>query len=669
MADFILHSEYAPTGDQPEAIAELVKGFQEGKKRQTLLGVTGSGKTFTMANIIKALGKKTLIMSHNKTLAAQLYGEMKSFFPENAVEYFVSYYDYYQPEAYVPSSDTYIEKDSSVNDEIDMLRHSATSALIERDDVIVVSSVSCIYGIGNPEDYKAMMLGLRPGMSLDRDVLIRELVDMQYTRNEMDFKRSTFRVKGDVVDIIPANKDEEAIRVEFFGDEIDSISEFDPMTGEIKRKVEFTCIFPASYYVIAQDKMEKALQEIDDELRERIAYFKAHDKLLEAQRIQERTELDMEMLRETGFCSGIENYTRIIAGGKPGDPPDTLMDFFGDDYLLIIDESHQTLPQVRGMFGGNKKRKETLIEFGFRLPSAMDNRPLNFDEYEAHLDKVLFVSATPGPYEDEHEEARAEQIIRPTGLLDPPIDVRPVEGQVDDLYREINVEVSKGNKVLVTTLTKRMAENLTDYLRKLDVKVKYLHSDIDTFERMEIVRDLRLGVFDVLVGINLLREGLDIPEITLVAILDADKEGFLRSETSLIQTVGRAARNVDGHVIMYADSITDSMRKAIDETNRRRALQQKYNEENGITPQTIRKAVREVISTSLKAAQEARDEEKESKRVGKDPDLMNKKELGKEIDRLTKKMNQAAAELNFELAALLRDELIELKVKLRDYDK
>ena len=667
MADFILHSEYAPTGDQPEAIAELVKGFQEGKKRQTLLGVTGSGKTFTMANIIKALGKKTLIMSHNKTLAAQLYGEMKAFFPENAVEYFVSYYDYYQPEAYVPSSDTYIEKDSSVNDEIDMLRHSATSALIERDDVIVVSSVSCIYGIGNPEDYKAMMLGLRPGMSLDRDVLIRELVDMQYTRNEMDFKRSTFRVKGDVVDIIPANKDEEAIRVEFFGDEIDSISEFDPMTGEIKRKVEFTCIFPASYYVIAQDKMEKALQEIDDELRERIAYFKAHDKLLEAQRIQERTELDMEMLRETGFCSGIENYTRIIAGGKPGDPPDTLMDFFGDDYLLIIDESHQTLPQVRGMFGGNKKRKETLIEFGFRLPSAMDNRPLNFDEYETHLDKVLFVSATPGPYEDEHEEARAEQIIRPTGLLDPPIDVRPVEGQVDDLYREINVEVSKGNKVLVTTLTKRMAENLTDYLRKLDVKVKYLHSDIDTFERMEIVRDLRLGVFDVLVGINLLREGLDIPEITLVAILDADKEGFLRSETSLIQTVGRAARNVDGHVIMYADSITDSMKKAIDETNRRRAIQQKYNDENGITPQTIRKAVREVISTSLKAAQE---EEKENKkRVGKDPDLMNKKELGKEIDRLTKKMNQAAAELNFELAALLRDELIELKVKLRDYDK
>ena len=650
--DFILHSEYAPTGDQPEAIEALVKGFKEGKKHQTLLGVTGSGKTFTMANVIKALGKKTLIMSHNKTLAAQLYGEMKAFFPENAVEYFVSYYDYYQPEAYVPSSDTYIAKDSSVNDEIDMLRHSATSALIERDDVIVVSSVSCIYGIGNPEDYKSMMLGLRPGMSLDRDVLIRELVDMQYTRNEMDFKRSTFRVKGDVVDIIPANKDGEAIRIEFFGDEIDRLSEFDPLTGEIKRDITFTCIFPASYYVIAPNKMEKALKEIDDELRERIAWFKSHDKLLEAQRIQERTEFDIEMLREAGFCSGIENYTRILAGGKPGDPPDTLVDFFGDDYLL---------------FGGNKKRKETLIDYGFRLPSAMDNRPLNFEEFEERVDKILYVSATPGPYEDEHEEARTEQIIRPTGLLDPPIDVRPIAGQVDDLYSEISSEVEKGNKVLVTTLTKRMAEELTEYLRGLNVKVKYLHSDIDTLERMEIVRDLRLGVFDVLVGINLLREGLDIPEITLVAILDADKEGFLRSETSLIQTIGRAARNVDGHVIMYADTITDSMRKAIDETNRRREIQQKYNEENGITPQTIRKAVRELISTSLKAAEE---EEKERKsRIGKDPDLMNKKELGKEIDRITKKMNMAAAELNFELAAILRDELIELKVRLRDYDK
>ena len=667
MAEFKLHSEYAPTGDQPEAIQELVKGFQSGKRFQTLLGVTGSGKTFTMANIIKALGKKTLIMSHNKTLAAQLYGEMKSFFPENAVEYFVSYYDYYQPEAYVPSSDTYIAKDSSVNNEIDMLRHSTTSALIERDDVIVVSSVSCIYGIGNPEDYKSMMLGLRPGMALDRDVLIRELVDMQYTRNEMDFKRSTFRVKGDVVDIIPPNRDGEAIRIEFFGDEIDRLSEFDPLTGEIKRNITFTCIFPASYYVIAPNKLERALKEIDDELRERIEWFKSHDKLLEAQRIQERTEFDMEMLREAGFCSGIENYTRILAGGKPGDPPDTLIDFFGGDYLLIIDESHQTIPQIGGMFGGNKKRKETLIEFGFRLPSAMDNRPLNFEEFEQRLDQVLFVSATPSKYEDTHEQARVEQIIRPTGLLDPEISVRPVEGQVDDLYAEINKEVGKGNKVLVTTLTKRMAEELTDYLRGLNVKVKYLHSDIDTLERMEIVRDLRLGVFDVLVGINLLREGLDIPEITLVAILDADKEGFLRSETSLIQTIGRAARNVDGHVIMYADKITDSMNAAITETNRRRSIQQAYNEEHGITPQTIRKAVRELISTSLKDAQE--DDKDRKKKVGKDPDLMNKKELGKEIDRLTKKMNMAAAELNFELAAILRDELIELKIRLRDYDK
>ncbi len=665
--EFKIKSEYKPTGDQPKAINSIVNGIKSGNKEQTLLGVTGSGKTFTMANIIEKVQKPTLVLAHNKTLAAQLCSEFKEFFPDNAVEYFVSYYDYYQPEAYVPSSDTYIAKDSSVNDEIDMLRHSATSALVERDDVIVVSSVSCIYGIGNPEDYKSMMLGLRPGMALDRDVLIRELVDMQYTRNEMDFKRSTFRVKGDVVDIIPANKDSDAIRIEFFGDEIDRLSEFDPITGEIKRDVTFTCIFPASYYVIAPSKMERALKEIDDELRERIVYFKSHDKLLEAQRIQERTEFDMEMLREAGFCSGIENYTRILAGGKPGDPPDTLVDFFGDDYLLIIDESHQTLPQIRGMFGGNKKRKETLIEFGFRLPSAMDNRPLNFEEFEERVDKILYVSATPGPYEDEHEEARTEQIIRPTGLLDPPIDVRPVAGQVDDLFSEINAEISKGNKVLVTTLTKRMAEELTDYLRGLDIKVKYLHSDIDTLERMEIVRDLRLGVFDVLVGINLLREGLDIPEITLVAILDADKEGFLRSETSLIQTIGRAARNVDGHVIMYADTITDSMRRAIDETNRRREIQQKYNEEHGITPQTIRKAVRELISTSLKAAEEESQERKS--RVGKDPDLMNKKELGKEIDRLTKKMNKAAADLNFEMAAVLRDELIELKIKLRDYDK
>ncbi len=664
--EFRLHSDYKPTGDQPQAIKELVEGFKAGNRFETLLGVTGSGKTFTMANVIAALNKPTLIISHNKTLAAQLYGEMKAFFPENAVEYFVSYYDYYQPEAYVPSTDTYIAKDSSINDEIDKLRHSATSALIERKDVIVVSSVSCIYGIGNPEDYKNMMLGLRPGMTLDRDELIGQLVDMQYTRNEMDFKRSTFRVKGDVVDIIPASKSDEAVRVEFFGDEIDRLSEFDPLTGEIKRDVNFSSIFPASYYVIAPNKMEAALKEIDEEKEERVKWFKAHDKLLEAQRIRERTEYDIEMLRETGFCSGVENYTRILAGGKPGDPPDTLVDFFGDDYLIIIDESHITLPQIRGMFGGNKSRKQTLIDFGFRLPSAMDNRPLDFEEFEERVDKILYVSATPADYEKEHEEIRAEQIIRPTGLLDPEIDVRPVAGQIEDLYSEIQKETAEGHKILVTTLTKRMAEELTDYLRGLDVKVKYLHSDIDTMERMEIVRDLRLGVFDVLVGINLLREGLDIPEITLVAILDADKEGFLRSETSLIQTIGRAARNVDGHVIMYADSITDSMRHAIDETNRRREIQQKYNDENGITPQTIQKAVRELISTSIEK-EEGRASAKD--RIGKDPDLMNKKELGKEIDRLTKKMNQAATELNFELAAILRDELFELKVKLRDYDK
>ncbi len=664
--EFRLHSDYKPTGDQPQAIKKLVEGFKAGNRFETLLGVTGSGKTFTMANVIAALNKPTLIISHNKTLAAQLYGEMKAFFPENAVEYFVSYYDYYQPEAYVPSTDTYIAKDSSINDEIDKLRHSATSALIERKDVIVVSSVSCIYGIGNPEDYKNMMLGLRPGMTLDRDDLIGQLVDMQYTRNEMDFKRSTFRVKGDVVDIIPASKSDEAVRVEFFGDEIDRLSEFDPLTGEIKRDVNFSSIFPASYYVIAPNKMEAALKEIDEEKEERVKWFKAHDKLLEAQRIRERTEYDIEMLRETGFCSGVENYTRILAGGKPGDPPDTLVDFFGDDYLIIIDESHITLPQIRGMFGGNKSRKQTLIDFGFRLPSAMDNRPLDFEEFEERVDKILYVSATPADYEKEHEEIRAEQIIRPTGLLDPEIDVRPVAGQIEDLYSEIQKETAEGHKILVTTLTKRMAEELTDYLRGLDVKVKYLHSDIDTMERMEIVRDLRLGVFDVLVGINLLREGLDIPEITLVAILDADKEGFLRSETSLIQTIGRAARNVDGHVIMYADSITDSMRHAIDETNRRREIQQKYNDENGITPQTIQKAVRELISTSIEK-EEGRASAKD--RIGKDPDLMNKKELGKEIDRLTKKMNQAATELNFELAAILRDELFELKVKLRDYDK
>ena len=664
-AEFKLEAPYEPTGDQPQAIAELVEGFRKGRKSQTLMGVTGSGKTFTMANVIKALGKPTLIISHNKTLAAQLYGEMKSFFPDNAVEYFVSYYDYYQPEAYVPSSDTYIAKDSSQNDEIDKLRHSATAALIERKDVIVVASVSCIYGIGNPEDYRALMISLRPGMQIDRDELIGRLIDMQYTRNEMDFKRSTFRVKGDVLDIIPANTNEDALRIEFFGDEIDRISEFDPLTGEVKRNVNFSAIFPASYYVIAPEKMAKALQEIEEELEERVAYFKAHDKLLEAQRIRERTEFDIEMLRETGTCSGVENYTRILAGGKPGDPPDTLMDFFRKDFLLIVDESHMTLPQVRGMFGGNKARKQTLIDYGFRLPSAMDNRPLNFEEFEDRIDQVLYVSATPGPYEEEHEQFRTEQVIRPTGLLDPPIDVRPVAGQIDDLYAEIRKETGAGNKVLVTTLTKRMAEELTDYLRGMDVKVKYLHSDIDTLERTEIVRDLRMGVFDVLVGINLLREGLDIPEITLVAILDADKEGFLRSGTSLVQTIGRAARNVDGHVIMYADTITDSMRYAIDETNRRRGIQQKYNDENGITPQTIRKAVRELITTSVEDAEAAAGR---GTRHGKDPDTLNRKELKKEIDHLTRRMNRAAAELNFELAAELRDEIKELKEALRDME-
>ncbi len=659
--DFELHSEFQPTGDQPEAIKEIVQGFKSGLKKQTLLGVTGSGKTFTMANVIKEINKPTLIISHNKTLAAQLYGEMKEFFPENAVEYFVSYYDYYQPEAYVPSTDTYIAKDSAVNDEIDKLRHSATAALIDRKDVIVVASVSCIYGIGNPDDYKQMMLSLRPGMQMDRDELIGRLVDMQYSRNEMDFKRSTFRVKGDVLDIIPANTNEDAIRIEFFGDEIDRISEFDPLTGELKRNVNFSCIFPASFYVIPQDKMGKAIEEIETELEERVAYFKAHDKLLEAQRIKERTEFDIEMLRETGFCSGIENYTRILAGGKPGEAPATLMDFFGDDYLIIVDESHITLPQVRGMFGGNKARKQTLIDYGFRLPSAMDNRPLNFEEFEERIDKILYVSATPAQYEKDTEENRAEQIIRPTGLLDPQIEVRPVEGQIDDLYSEIKKETEAGNKVLVTTLTKRMAEELTDYLRGLDIKVKYLHSDIDTLERIEIVRDLRMGVFDVLVGINLLREGMDIPEITLVAILDADKEGFLRNETSLVQTIGRAARNVGGHVIMYADTVTDSMKAAITETERRRAVQQRYNEEHGITPQTIKKAVRELISTSV-----IDENAKGRERYSKDPDTMSKKDLKKEIERLSKKMNQAAVELNFEFAARLRDEIKELKETLRD---
>ena len=665
MDHFELVSEYAPTGDQPEAIDGLVKGFEAGEKCQTLLGVTGSGKTFTMANVIAKLNKPTLIISHNKTLAAQLYSEFKAFFPHNAVEYFVSYYDYYQPEAYVPSTDTYIAKDSAINDEIDKMRHSATSALIERKDVIVVSSVSCIYGLGDPEEYKSMMLSLRPGMEKDRDELIRQLIDIQYTRNEMDFSRGTFRVKGDVVDILPVSTFEDGIRIEFFGDEIDRIVEFDPLTGEIKRSLSFACIFPASHYVVAPDKMKQAITEIEQELKEQVAYFKQNDKLLEAQRIRERTEFDMEMLQETGFCSGIENYSRILAGMQPGATPNTLLNFFDGDYLIIVDESHITLPQVRGMYAGDRSRKTTLVDYGFRLPSALDNRPLNFQEFESKIDRILYVSATPADYEKEHEENRVEQIIRPTGLLDPEVEVRPVDGQVDDLVSEVRKETEKGNKVLVTTLTKRMAEDLTDYMKQLDIKVKYLHSDIDTLERLEIVRDLRLGVFDVLVGINLLREGLDIPEITLVAILDADKEGFLRSETSLVQTIGRAARNVDGHVIMYADVITDSMRHAIDETNRRRGIQDEYNKAHNITPQSIKKEIRDVIS--MEAGSEG-DAVKKDLRRSKDPESMTKKELNAEIAKLTKRMNKAAAELNFEEAAMLRDELKELKIFLRDYD-
>ena len=662
--EFKLHSPYKPTGDQPEAIKSLVDGYKDGKHAQTLLGVTGSGKTFTMANVIEQIQKPTIIIAHNKTLAAQLYSEMKEFFPENAVEYFVSYYDYYQPEAYVPSTDTYIAKDSSVNDEIDKMRHSATAALIERKDVIVVSSVSCIYGIGDPEDYKSMMMSLRPGMQKDRDEVIRQLVDIQYSRNDMDFSRGTFRVKGDTVDVLPVSTFENGLRIEFFGDEIDRLVEFDPLTGEIKRSLNFACIFPASHYVVASEKIEAAVEEIKEELDERVKYFKANDKLLEAQRIAERTEFDIEMLKETGFCSGVENYSRILAGLEPGATPNTLLKFFNDDYLIIIDESHITLPQIRGMYAGDRARKQTLVDYGFRLPSAMDNRPLNFDEFTDMVDKILFVSATPSDYEREHEENRVEQIIRPTGLLDPQVEVRPVEGQVDDLVSEVNKEIAKGNKVLVTTLTKRMAEDLTDYMRQLDIKVKYLHSDIDTLERTEIVRDLRMGVFDVLVGINLLREGLDIPEITLVAILDADKEGFLRSETSLVQTIGRAARNVDGRVIMYADNITRSMELAISETKRRRKIQDAYNKEHGITPTSVKKEIRDLISLTNDDIQDVAKNMKHTK----DPESMTMKELKDEIARLTKRMNKAAAELNFEEAATLRDELKELKIALRDYE-
>ncbi len=659
MDHFELVSEYNPTGDQPQAIDELVCGFKEGNQCETLLGVTGSGKTFTMANVIQQLNKPTLIIAHNKTLAAQLYGEFKEFFPNNAVEYFVSYYDYYQPEAYVPSSDTYIAKDSAVNDEIDKLRLSATSSLSERKDVIIVSSVSCIYGIGSPDDYQNMIISLRPGMEKDRDEVIRELIDIQYDRNEMDFHRGTFRVRGDVVEIFPADYSETAVRVEFFGDEIDRITEIDTLTGEIKSSLNHIAIFPASHYVVPMEKILQAADAIEEELKERVEYFKSEDKLLEAQRISERTNFDIEMLKETGFCSGVENYSRHLSGLKPGQPPYTLIDYFGDDFLIIIDESHKTIPQIRGMFAGDQSRKQTLVDYGFRLPSAKDNRPLNFEEFESKIDQILFVSATPGEYEEEHELLRAEQIIRPTGLLDPMVEVRPVQGQIDDLVGEVNKEVEKGNKILITTLTKRMAEDLTDYMKDLGIRVKYLHSDIDTLERTQIIRDMRLNVFDVLVGINLLREGLDIPEITLVAILDADKEGFLRSETSLIQTIGRAARNAEGRVIMYADTITDSMRLAIDETLRRRNLQQKYNEENGITPTTIKKAVRDLISIS-KAVAETED------KMMKDPESMSQKELEKLIAQVQKQMQAAAADLNFEMAAELRDKMIELKKNLEE---
>ena len=661
MDHFELVSEYKPTGDQPQAIADLVKGFQEGNQCQTLLGVTGSGKTFTMANVIQQLNKPTLIIAHNKTLAAQLYSEFKEFFPSNAVEYFVSYYDYYQPEAYVPSSDTYIAKDSSINDEIDKLRLSATMALTERRDVIIVASVSCIYGLGNPVDYQNMVISLRPGMIKDRDEVMAKLIEIQYDRNDMDFHRGTFRVRGDVLEIIPAYESETAVRIEFFGDEVDRITEIDILTGEIKDELKHVAIFPASHYVVDKENIKRAVHDIEEELDERVKEFKRQDKLLEAQRIAERTNFDIEMLKETGFCSGIENYSRHLAGLAPGQPPYTLIDYFPDDFIMMIDESHKTIPQIGGMYHGDQSRKTTLVDYGFRLPSAKDNRPLNFEEFESKINQVLFVSATPGPYEEDHELLRAEQVIRPTGLLDPEVSVRPVEGQIDDMIGEINKEVAKKNKILVTTLTKRMAEDLTDYMREVGIRVKYLHSDVDTLERTEIIRDMRLDVFDVLVGINLLREGLDIPEITLVAILDADKEGFLRSETSLIQTIGRAARNAEGHVIMYADTITESMQMAIDETKRRREIQMKYNEEHGITPQTIKKSVRDLISISKKVAAE-------EMRLEKDPESMSAKELEKLIADMTKQMKKAAAELNFEAAAELRDKLVELKKALNDIE-
>ena len=659
---FKLHSEYKPTGDQPQAIEKLVKGFKEGNQFETLLGVTGSGKTFTMANVIAKLNKPTLVLAHNKTLAAQLYGEFKEFFPENAVEYFVSYYDYYQPEAYVPSTDTYIAKDASTNDEIDKMRLSATAALCERRDVIVVSSVSCIYGLGAPQEFFDMMISLRPGMEKDRDEVIRQLIDIQYTRNEMDFHRGTFRVKGDVLEIFPANATDRAVRVEFFGDEIERITEIDVLTGEIKNEESHVGIFPASHYVVPQEQIKKAADAILAEMKEQVDYFKGEDKLIEAQRIAERTNFDVEMMKETGFCSGIENYSRHLTGLAPGQPPYTLMDYFKDDFLLIIDESHKTVSQVGGMYAGDQSRKQTLVDYGFRLPSAKDNRPLSFDEFEGKLDQVMFVSATPGQYEADHELRRAEQIIRPTGLLDPKVEVRPVEGQIDDLISEVNKEVEKGHKILITTLTKRMAEDLTAYMKDVGIRVRYLHSDIDTLERAEIIRDMRLDVFDVLVGINLLREGLDIPEITLVAILDADKEGFLRSEVSLIQTIGRAARNSEGHVIMYADVMTDSMKKATQETERRRNIQEAYNKEHGITPTTIKKAVRDLITVSKAVA------ETEVK-LKKDPESMSCKELMKLIAQVEKQMRAAAADLNFEQAAELRDKMLELKRNLQELEE
>ena len=657
--EFKLHSDYKPTGDQPEAIRKLVQGFREGNQAQTLLGVTGSGKTFTMANVITELQKPTLVIAHNKTLAAQLYSEFKEFFPENAVEYFVSYYDYYQPEAYVPSSDTYIAKDSSVNDEIDKLRLSALSSLSERRDVIIVASVSYIYGIGAPEDFANMMTSVRPGMTKDRDELIRELIDMQYERNEMDFHRGTFRVKGDTLEVIPADNNEYAVRIEFFGDEIDRVTSVDTLTGDVKAELSYQAIYPASFYVVPPERMMQACDSIEAEMKEQVLYFKSRDKLLEAQRIGERTEFDIEMMKETGFCSGIENYSRHLTGREPGQPPYTLIDYFKNDFLIIVDESHMTVPQIGAMFNGDRSRKATLVDYGFRLPSALDNRPLNFEEFEERIDQIMFVSATPGKYEETHELLRAEQIIRPTGLLDPDVDVRPVEGQIDDLVSEVNKTIEKHGKVLITTLTKRMAEDLTDYMKDLDIRVRYLHSDIDTLERTQIIREMRLDVFDVLVGINLLREGLDIPEITLVAILDADKEGFLRSETSLIQTIGRASRNSEGHVIMYADVMTDSMKRAISETKRRRELQMKYNEEHGITPQTIQKAVRDLISISKEVA-------KTEAELEKNPEDMSRAELEKLIEQVEKQMRAAAAELNFEMAAELRDKMVELRQNLDD---